>query len=139
MITSIDISKVEATRDSKDAISNMKFNVNFDSVKVDKENVDVLFTFTTMYEGGSNAKSVGKLTISGTLSSHESKKDAEEIAKTWSDKKTLPIKFAEDVINMLNFECSARGTLIAYSVGVVPPLPLSRAKVQEEGSASGAG
>ncbi|MDE1851561.1 MAG: hypothetical protein KGH69_02640 [Candidatus Micrarchaeota archaeon] len=142
MITNIDVNRIEATRDMKEMISNMKFNINFDTVKVDKENVDVGFTFVTAYEGQGNSKNVGKLTISGTISAKESKKDAEDIDSTWKSKKTLPLKFAEDVINMLNFECGARGTLVAYSIGFVAPLPLSRAKLSEApaGSAgSGAG
>lgn len=132
MITGIDVSKIEANRVKKELISNMKFNINFDSVKVEKENVDIDFTFTATYEGGESAsKDVGKLIIVGNVTAKESKKDAEEIEKTWSSKKTLPLKFAEDVINILNFECGARGTLVAYSIGFVAPLPLSRAKLQE--------
>ncbi|MDE1822859.1 MAG: hypothetical protein KGH50_00875 [Candidatus Micrarchaeota archaeon] len=139
MITNIDVNKIEATRDLKEMISNMKFNINFESVKVDKENVDVGFTFVTAYEGSDKAKAVGKLTISGTISAKESKKDAEDIESTWKSKKTLPLKFAEDVINMLNFECGARGTLVAYSIGFVAPLPLSRAKLTEAPAGSGTG
>lgn len=136
MITNIDINRIEATRDLKEMISNMKFNINFESVKVDKENVDVGFTFVTAYEGSTNARAVGKLTISGVISAKESKKDAEDIESTWKSKKTLPLKFAEDVINMLNFECGARGTLVAYSIGFVAPLPLSRAKLTESPTGS---
>ncbi|MEM0147284.1 MAG: hypothetical protein QXF85_02410, partial [Candidatus Micrarchaeaceae archaeon] len=55
-----------------------------------------------------------------------------EISKTWLDKKTLPIDFAEDLINLLNFECGSRGTLLAWSIGLIAPLPLSRAKLQEQ-------
>lgn len=140
MITGIDISRVEASRDLKESIANMKFNINFDDVKIEKENVEVGFTFTTVYESSAASKSVGKLTIVGNILSKESKKDAEEIQRVWSTKKTLPLKFAEDVINMLNFECGARGTLIAYSMGFVAPLPLTRARLQEgTDTSSGAG
>ncbi len=131
MITGIDVTKIEANRDSKELISNMKFNINFDNVKVDKEDVKVAFTFSAVYDGPQGNGEVGKLTIMGNVASKESKKDAEEIEKTWTAKKTLPLKFAEDVINILNFECGARGTLVAYSIGFVAPLPLSRAKLQE--------
>lgn len=132
MITGIDISKVEAVRDDKEMISNMKFNINFDDVKIEKDNIDVKFTFTAIYEGGANnSKTVGKLTMTGNIMSKENKKDTDEISDTWKSKKTLPVKFAEDVINMLNFECGSRGTLVAYSIGFVPPLPITRAKLQE--------
>lgn len=133
MITGIEINKVEARRDLSEAISNMRFNINFEDVKVSQENVKISFTFSTTYDGGtaSKATKVGELTISGSVSAKESKKDAEEIDSTWKSKKTLPIKIAEDVINLLNFECGARGTLLAYSIGFAAPLPISRAKLQE--------
>ncbi len=131
MITAVDVTKIEASRAKRELISNMKFNINFENVKVDKENVDVEFIFTALYDGA-EAKEVGKLTIAGNISAKETKKDAEEIAAKWKEAKTLPLKFAEDVINMLNFECAARGTLVAYSIGFVAPLPLSRAKLEEQ-------
>ena len=132
MITEVNIQRVEAKREHKDLIANMKFNINFDEVKVDKENVNVEFTFTTDYEGQEGSKNIGRLETKGNIVSKESKKDTEEIVSMWKDKKTLPINFAEDVINMLNFECGSRGTLVAYSMGFVAPLPLSRARLQEK-------
>ncbi len=132
MITEVNIKEIEAKRAHKDLIANMKFNINFDDVKVDKENVSVDFTFTTDYEGQESSKNIGKLEIKGNIVSKESKKDADDIVSMWKEKKTLPINFAEDVINMLNFECGSRGTLVAYSMGFVAPLPLSRARLQEK-------
>lgn len=133
MITGIEISKVEARRDLSEAISNMRFNINFEDVKVTQDNVKISFTFSTVYDGGTPAKAtkVGELTIAGNVVAKEAKKDAEEIESTWKSKKTLPIKIAEDVINLLNFECGARGTLLAYSIGFAAPLPISRAKLTE--------
>ena len=132
MITEVNIREIEAKRVHKDLIANMKFNINFDDVKVDKESVSVDFTFTTDYEGQESSKNIGKLEIKGNIISKENKKDADEIVSMWKEKKTLPINFAEDIINMLNFECGSRGTLVAYSMGFVAPLPLSRARLQEK-------
>ncbi len=131
MITAVDVTRIEANRTNKELISNMKFNINFDDVKVNNENVEVAFTFTAIYDGAQAAKEIGKLTIAGNILAKETKKDAEAIEKKWSSAKTLPLEFAENVINMLNFECAARGTLVAYSMGFVAPLPLSKAKLQE--------
>jgi hypothetical protein len=135
MITGIDISKVEASRFSKDMITNMKFNINFDDVKINQDNVEVAFTFVTSYEGGSESspKGVGEIKIKGSIISKEDKKTVEEISEAWNKGKTLPLQFAENIINLLNFECGARGTLLAYSIGFVAPLPLTRAKLQEAG------
>ena len=133
MITGVKVSKVEAERFNEDMIANMKFNINFDNVKVNADDVHVEFTFLANYEGAeaSKAKDVGVLKITGTIMSKESKKDADEIANVWKTKKTLPLNFAEGIINLLNFECGARGTLLASSIGLLAPLPLSRAKLQE--------
>ncbi|MGI0141571.1 MAG: hypothetical protein ACREBF_02900 [Candidatus Micrarchaeales archaeon] len=134
MISGLRISHVEAKRDSEEMITNMKFNINFDNVKVENDTVHVEFTFVANYEGGepSKAKEVGMLKIMGTIMSKENKKDTDEISSVWKNKKTLPIGFAESVINLLNFECGARGTLLASSIGLLAPLPLSRAKLQEQ-------
>ncbi|MEM0201210.1 MAG: hypothetical protein QXD23_02290 [Candidatus Micrarchaeaceae archaeon] len=133
MITGIEVSKVEAKRENLEAISNMKFNINFDDVNIKQDSIHVGFTFVAVYEGGSSNKAskVGELTISGKVIAKESKKDSDEIENTWKTKKTLPLKFAEDVINLVNFECGSRGTLVAYSMGFAAPIPISRAKLQE--------
>ncbi len=45
-----------------------------------------------------------------------------------------PTKIAEEIINGLNFRCSASGTLVAYSLGLIPPLVISATRVQEQES-----
>lgn len=132
MITGIGINDVEAHRPVNDPITNMKFNINFENVKVSGESVEVVYTFTTSYEGGEKgAKTVGDLKIKGSIFAKEDKDMVKQINETWSSKKTLPVKFAEDVINILNFECASRGTLLAWSIGMIAPLPLTRAKLEE--------
>ena len=36
----------------------------------------------------------------------EDKETVAQINDSWKNKKTLPLKFAEDLINILNFECA---------------------------------
>ncbi len=131
MITGIGINDVEAHRPVSDPITNMKFNINFENVKVSGDSVEVVYTFTTSYEGGTDGKSVGDLKIKGSIFAKEEKDMVKQISETWTSKKTLPVKFAEDVINILNFECASRGTLLAWSIGMIAPLPLTRAKLEE--------
>jgi hypothetical protein len=133
MITDIKIEKVEASRQASDMITNMKFNINFDDVKIKGENAEVNFTFSTSYENdsGSSPKTVGNLKITGSIVSKEDKKVIDDIQDVWKSKTTLPLGFGENVINLLNFECGSRGTLLAYSIGFVAPLPLSRAKLDD--------
>lgn len=134
MITGIRISKVEANRPADEAIVNMKFNINFDNVTVKGDSVEVAYTFTTVYEGEKASKSVGELKIIGNVFAKEEKAVIEQINESWKNKKTLPVKFAEDIINILNFECASRGTLLAWSIGMIAPLPITRAKLQENDS-----
>lgn len=134
MITGIRITKVEASRPEDEAIMNMKFNINFDNVDVTGDNVAVAYTFTTTYEGDKADKSIGELKIVGKVFAKEEKALITQINETWKSKKTLPVKFAEDIINILNFECASRGTLLAWSIGMIAPLPITRAKLQENDS-----
>jgi hypothetical protein len=132
MITGNIVRNVDAERIADESITNMKFNINFEDVKVTGENVDVAYLFSTSYVStqGKSEKEVGTLKIKGNIKTKENKSAAEEIDKTWKDKKTLPTAFAEDVINFLNFECGSRGVLLASSIGMPSPLPLSRAKLE---------
>ncbi|MCL5674992.1 MAG: hypothetical protein M1611_00060 [Candidatus Marsarchaeota archaeon] len=144
MITGIEISKVEANRFLKDPIYNMKFGIGFDDVEVKNENVHVKFVFTTNYEPEPSAKKqdsslVGELKVHGTIISRESKTDLEGIRQEWATKKTLPLKFAEDIVNVINMQCSAVGTLVAYSIGFAAPIPISRAKLEASATQKPAG
>ena len=131
MITGLKVSSVSANRPTDDMITNMRFNINFDDVKVTDDNVEVMYTFTAIYEG-QDSKQVGDLKIVGKLLAKETKAKAKEIADTWQNKKTLPVDFAEDVMTVLNFDFGSRGTLVAWSAGLVAPLPFSRAKIQQQ-------
>lgn len=133
MITGLNISSVSANRATNDAVTNMKFNINFDDVKLQGDTLAISFTYMTDYLGGQdNSKHVGELKIVGTLFAKEDKKRTDEILKVWQEKHTIPIEFAEDALTFLNFDCSSRGTLVAWSIGFAAPLPLTRIKLQEQ-------
>jgi hypothetical protein len=52
--------------------------------------------------------------------------------KKWGEQHILPTELAEEVMNGINFRCSATGTLVAYSLGLIPPLGISQIKIQEQ-------
>jgi hypothetical protein len=62
----------------------------------------------------------------------ESKDETTKILDKWTKDHTLPVNLAEEIINGLNFRCSATGTLVAYSLGLIPPLVISTTKIQEQ-------
>ncbi len=135
MITGFTISnisgKIEAGELAKQRFP--KLNISLDSVNADGTKVKVTYTFIADYfdSDAKDAKSVGQLKLGGLVELSESKENAANIMKRWTEKKTLPIEVAEEIINGLNFRCSATGTLVAYALGLIPPLVISTTKIQE--------
>jgi hypothetical protein len=135
MITGFTISKIEGKIEPGELGKQRfpKLNISLDSVKADGTKVKVNYTFIADYfdSDAKDAKSVGQLKLGGLVELSESKENAISIMKRWDEKKTLPVEVAEEIINGLNFRCSATGTLVAYALGLIPPLVISTTKIQE--------
>ncbi len=136
MITGFTISHVEGRIDSADSLAKQRFprlNINLDSVNADGTKVKVNYTFVADYYDSDqkDAKNIGQLKLGGVVEITETKDNVVNITKRWSEKKTLPVEVAEEIINGLNFRCSATGTLVAYALGLIPPLVISTTKIQE--------
>jgi len=136
MITGFTISKVEGKIEDAESLAKQRFprlNINLDNVSAKGEKVNVEYTFVADYydSEGASAKNIGKITLSGFIEISESKNAIDGIIKKWNESHTLPVKLAEEVINGLNFRCSATGTLVAYSLGLIPPLVISATKIEE--------
>ncbi len=136
MITGFTISHVEGKIDSADSLSRQRFpklNISLDAVNSDGTKIKIDYTFIADYFDGDaeKAKNVGQLKLGGVVELTESKENASSIMKRWQEKKTLPVDIAEEIINGLNFRCSATGTLVAYALGLIPPLVISTTKIQE--------
>lgn len=137
MITGFTILGVEGKIDSSDALLKQKFprlNVNLDKVEASGDKINVSYSFDADYlDGeGKEAKKVGHIKLSGVVEVTESKDSAASIMKKWNDTHMLPVQLAEEIINGLNFRCGATGTLVAYSLGLIPPLVISTTKIQEQ-------
>lgn len=136
MITGFTITKVEGTIDSQDSLMKQMFpklNINIERVSSSEDKVKIEYSFYADYLDGTakDAKSVGHIKLSGDIDVKESKESVSAILKKWSDTNSLPVQLAEEIINGLNFRCSATGTLVAYSLGLIPPLVISTTKIQE--------
>lgn len=136
MITGFTISSVEGKIESVEGLGKQRFpklNINLDSVNGDGTRVKVGYTFEALYfdSDAKDAKSVGQLKLGGVVELQETKEQVQTIVKRWTDKRTLPVETAEEIINGLNFRCSATGTLVAYALGLIPPLVISTTKIQE--------
>ncbi len=143
MISGFVISKVDGKLDSVEDLANQRFpklNINFDSVEKEDKRLKVNYTFTASYSNSDkeNSKEIGSIGLSGYITIDDTAENIEAAITKWKSKHTLPVNIAEEIINGLNFRCSATGTLIAYSLGLIPPLVISQTKIEEpkgEGSA----
>ena len=79
-----------------------------------------------------DSRAVGHIKLMGVVEVTESKEEVANIVKKWNTDHVLPVTLAEEIINGLNFRCSATGTLVAYSLGLIPPLVISTTKIQEQ-------
>ncbi|MEM0148603.1 MAG: hypothetical protein QXY10_03345, partial [Candidatus Micrarchaeaceae archaeon] len=112
-------------------------NVNLEEVKEDSEEIAIKFSFVAEYFDIESASSkVGTIKITGNVKVKPEDNTVDNAIKNWNEKHMLPTKIAEEVINGLNFRCSATGTLVAYSLGLIPPLSISQVKIKEAPAAS---
>ncbi|MCL4373481.1 MAG: hypothetical protein M1360_01965 [Candidatus Marsarchaeota archaeon] len=137
MITGFSILSVEGKIDSVDSLAKQKFprlNTTFESVSSEGTKLKVNYSFVADYAGSDdkNAKSIGHLKLAGEVEVEESKEVINDVLKRWNEKHMLPVSLAEEIINGLNFRCSATGTLVAYSLGLIPPLVVSSVKIQDQ-------
>jgi hypothetical protein len=137
MITGFTISHVEGKIDSSESLAKQRFpklNISLDAVNADGPKLKISYTFIADYfdSDAEKANSVGQLKLGGVVELTETKENASLVMKRWTEKKTLPTDMAEEIINGLNFRCSATGTLVAYALGLIPPLVISTTKIQEQ-------
>ena len=137
MITGFTITNVEGKIESVESLNRQRFprlNVNIEKVDTSQDKIMVNFSFVADYFDGDekSSKSVGSIKLSGDVELKETKEAAETTIKRWNESKSLPNNIAEELVNGLNFRCSATGTLVAYSLGLIPPLVISTTKIEEK-------
>jgi hypothetical protein len=136
MISGFSILNVEGKIDSSDVLSKQRFprlNINIDDVISQGTKINVSYSFQADYHEGEakDSKKIGHIKLTGIVEVTESKEESANVIKKWKDDHMLPVQLAEEIINGLNFRCSATGTLVAYSLGLIPPLVISTTKIQE--------
>jgi hypothetical protein len=140
VITGFTILGVEGKVDSAQALAKQRFprlNVNIEKVEASGEKINIGYSFLAEYMDGDNkdAKKIGHIKLDGTVEVTESKEAAGAMMKKWNSDRIIPNEIAEELINGLNFRCSASGTLVAYSIGLIPPMVISSTKIQEQPAA----
>jgi len=137
-ITGFSILNVEGKINSAEVLSKQRFprlNINIDKVSADGTKLNVDYSFLADYNDGESkdSKVIGHIKLTGVVEVTESKGEVDNVMKKWNQDHMLPVQLAEEIINGLNFRCSATGTLVAYSLGLIPPLVISATKIQEGG------
>ncbi len=131
------ITKTEGRVDSTEGLLRQRYpklNYNFESVSGNADVLRIGYEFSASYfdSEAKNAKSIGELKLSGTVELKDTKEAVDGVVKRWNDNKTLPPEIAEMVLDNLNFRCGAAATLMAYSLGLIPPLVISKTKIEEK-------
>lgn len=137
MITNFTMDKVDAKIEEIERLGKQRYprlNISIDNVEDKSSKVVISYTFLADYKDGDDekAKELGHIKLSGLVELSEEKPKHTKIIEQWKTKGSLPVDVAEEVINGLNFRCSATGTLIAYSLGLIPPLVISQTKINEQ-------
>jgi hypothetical protein len=136
MITGFSILNVEGKIESTQSLAKQRFpklNINIEKVETAGDKVNISYSFIADYmDGEAKAeKKLGHIKLEGVVEMTEGKESAASVLKKWNAEHMLPTEMAEELINSLNFRCSATGTLVAYSIGLIPPMVVSTTKIQE--------
>ena len=136
MITGFSILNVEGKIESAQSLAKQRFpklNINIEKVEHKGEKVDINYSFLAEYMDGDSkeSKKVGSIKLEGVVEMTEGKEASAAVIKKWDADHMLPTNMAEELINSLNFRCSATGTLVAYSIGLIPPMVVSTTKITE--------
>ena len=137
MMTGFVISKIEGKLDPNADLRKQRFpklDYNIDNITTSGTKIKVNYEFSATYfdSDAKDAKSIGELKLGGYVEMEDTKEAVASITKKWNDSHMLPPELAEEVLNNLNFRCGATGTLLAYSLGFIPPLVITRTKIEEK-------
>lgn len=137
MMTGFVISKIEGKLDPAADLRKQRFpklDYNIDNVTASGTKIKVNYEFSATYfdSDAKDAKSIGELKLGGYVEIEDTKDAVASISKKWGESRMLPPELAEEVLNNLNFRCGATGTLLAYSLGFIPPLVITRTKIEEK-------
>ena len=124
-ITGGQILKVSAEKTKDEPNQGMNVNISINSLKVEKENIVINYTYSVQY-----APDLAKITVVGEMHAKENEKAAKEIQDKWTATKTLPDATASEIITAVTYTGSAVGTLLAFAVGVPAPINIQKARIQ---------
>ncbi len=97
-----------------------KTSLNFDDKKTA---LKLDFKYSVDYQ-----PEIGFIKLGGEMLLLEESRVADDLVKQWTDKKSLPQKFSEAVMEHLMQKCSVQAILLSKDVGLPSPIPLPKFK-----------
>jgi hypothetical protein len=91
--------------------------------------ISVGFSFTSTY-----APNVGEIRITGDVTVTGPEENIAEALRQWeaSGRKDLPVGIAEDIHNLILFNCVTEATLMAKEIQLPPPMPMPRVSISDK-------
>lgn len=137
MITGFTISRVEGSIQSFEALQRQRYpkiNYNMKDMEGSGEKLKATYEFEATYSDGEgkDAKTIGGLKIQGTVEMKDTKENVASIVKAWKETGVPPKRISEELVESLNFRCGATGTLVAYALGLIPPLVVPKINIEEK-------
>ena len=126
MIVNSRVTKVEATRDKDGPGKGLKIQIDIKDVGGKGEDVDIGYEFTAEYLDG-----IGKIFVAGEITDRTDKKVAEEVRKSWKEKKDTPQDYKLAILNSINYVASIEGVLVSKIVRLPPPIAPPRLTKKE--------
>ncbi len=123
----LDFEFSEAKKNSIQALpQNINTNINLDSVDLDKNNLNVRFTYTVSYvPDGSYIRMSGVASFSGQ---QETKAAYDE----WKKSSKIGGSAGEQIINTINYSTTVNAIFIARVFNLAPPVVLPTIKFEEQ-------
>lgn len=117
MIVGNRIDKIEAAREKVEPRKGLNFKINIKDVKVSGKKLDMAYNYEAEYTEG-----IGYIKFEGTITAEEDKALVDEVKKEWADKKRLPQKYAEIVLNAINYFGGINGVFVSRVINLSPPI-----------------
>lgn len=126
MITRMTINDIEAKKTP--GKNNRGFDVlfNLEDVKVEGDEVRIKYIYTANYK-----ENAGHIRLRGEL---VAKEDKDLIKKVEAELKTkkLPPEYMQKVVNAVNYFGTTNATVIAHTMGMVPPIKMPVLQFKQE-------
>lgn len=84
------------------------------------------FAFSCNYE-----PSVGKIVLEGEVITMEEKKTADEIVKSWKDKKHVPENIMASVLNTVLNRCNIQALILSRDMNLPSPIQLPKVNIKK--------